>query len=315
MQQLSGATASKPAEIVLEIVRDFEAPRPLVFDMWIDDEHLKHWLPIKGARMTDLAMQIRNGGNWRAGIRAEDGTELGLSGEFREVVPHERLVMTHRWIGGPETLITIGFSDLGAGRTRMRFRQTGFDSRQLRDAHEDGWNCSFGQLDGELADSRAAAGNPLPADEQRVLKLERVFDAPRELVYRLWTEPQHAARWWGPRGSRLTLSEMDFRVGGKWRMCMTFDGGVEHWTHGEYREILPPERLVMTYVNDADGHEMLVEVDFAAEGDRTRLSLRQSVFLSLNERDGHRGGWFQTLEAFADYIEAQGRALSNAKEQ
>jgi uncharacterized protein YndB with AHSA1/START domain len=307
MHQRSEATTTEAAEIVLEIVRDFDAPPQLVFDMWIDDEHLKRWLPVKGAKVTELAMQIRKGGKWRARIRAEDAGEFGLSGEFREVAPYDRLVMTHRRNEGAETLVTIGFSEVGGRRTRMRFLEAGFDSLEMRDAHEDGWKRSFEQLEGELASSKATADLPAPAGEQRILELERVFDAPRALVYRLWTEPRHTARWWGPRGSRLTHSEMDFRVGGKWRMCMTFDGGVEHWTHGEYREIRPPERLVMTYVNDADGHEMLVEIDFAEEGERTRLKLRQSVFLSLNERDGHRGGWSQTLDAFAAYIEAQGR--------
>lgn len=95
---------------------------------------------------------------------------------------------------------------------------------------------------------------------------------------------------------------------------MTFENGIEHWTHGVYREIRPPERLVMTYVNDADGHEMLVEVDFAEAGTGTRLSLRQSVFLSRNECDGHRGGWSQTLDAFADYLESR-RHSAAAREE
>jgi uncharacterized protein YndB with AHSA1/START domain len=302
MQQLRTAADSTLSEAVLEIVRDFEAPRALVFDMWIDDEHLKRWPPIEGASVTALTMQIRNGGKWQATTRGADGSQIGLSGVFRVVAPHERLELTHQWTGGPETLVNIHFIELTPGKTRMHFRQAGFVSRLLRDAHEDGWNRSFEQLEEELAAARARPAQPASTDEQRVLELERVFEAPRELVYRLWTEPQHTARWWGPHGSRVSHSEMDFRVGGAWRLCMAFENGAEHWTHGVYREIRPRERLAMTYINDADGHEMLVEVDFLEEGTRTRLKLRQSIFLSINERDGHRGGWSQTLEAFADYL-------------
>jgi uncharacterized protein YndB with AHSA1/START domain len=210
MQQLSEARADSVAGTRLEIVRDFDAPRELVFDMWIDDEHIKRWLPIRGTTVTSLAMQIRNGGKWRATLSDDRGGEIGLSGEFREVVPHERLVLTHQWTGGPETLVSIRFTVLAGDRTRMHFRQTGFDSIQSRDAHEEGWSLSFAQLDDALHAVKSGAAQPLAGDEQRVLELERVFDAPRALVYRLWTEPQHAARWWGPRGSRWATARWIF---------------------------------------------------------------------------------------------------------
>jgi uncharacterized protein YndB with AHSA1/START domain len=137
----------------------------------------------------------------------------------------------------------------------------------------------------------------------RVLAIDRLFDAPRALVFRLWSAPEHIVRWWGPRGFHLSQCEMDFREGGAWRFCMMPESGRGHWIHGEYREIDPPRRLSFTYTNDADGHDMLVEMDFLAEGEKTRLKFRQAVFMNVRERDGHRGGWTESLEIFERYLE------------
>jgi uncharacterized protein YndB with AHSA1/START domain len=78
--------------------------------------------------------------------------------------------------------------------------------------------------------------------------------------------------------------------------------GKEHWIHGVYQEIVPPKRLVFTYINDADGHEMLVTLNFAAGDARTEMSFRQAVFLNVAERDGHNFGWSSTMELLAEYV-------------
>jgi uncharacterized protein YndB with AHSA1/START domain len=290
------------AEPVLQLERIFEAPPALVFDMWIDDEHMKRWLSLDGSIVTSIEATVRDGGAWRATIRSEDGIETGLSGVYREIRPYERLVFTHQWTGGPETLVNIRFVDLGKGRTQMLLRQTGFDTRADRDAHEAGWSESFDKFEGYVIDVKFRAGQPVPASEKRVLEIDRVFDGPRALVFKLWSAPEHIVRWWGPTGFHLTHCEMDFRVGGSFRYCMQGPGRPGHWIHGTYREIRPPERLSFVYVNDADGHEMLVTLDFLEEGEKTRLKFRQAVFLSMAECDGHRRGWSETFGIFARYV-------------
>ena len=160
----------------------------------------------------------------------------------------------------------------------------------------------------------AAAIDRKPVRDDLVLNLEHVFDAPRALVFRLWSSPEHIARWWGPRGYHLGHCEMDFRVGGSWRFCMQPEGRPGHWIHGEYREIRPPERLSFTYINDSDGHEMLVELDFLDEGQKTRLIFRQAEFLNVAERDGHRGGWSQTFGIFERFVRLyESGVLSDSK--
>lgn len=84
----------------------------------------------------------------------------------------------------------------------------------------------------------------LPTDEQ--ILIEREFDAPRELVYKAYTTPELVSRWWHANRGEVTSVEIDLRVGGKWRYVMTACGGPEVGFHGEYREIVPGERIVST---------------------------------------------------------------------
>src|SRR5690606_14461452 len=96
---------------------------------------------------------------------------------------------------------------------------------------------------------------PMQSNEARsfasdeVLELTRVFEAPRELVWRLWSDPEHIARWWGPETCWLDTVEMDFREGGKWHFWMRNGTGLDHHISGEYRAIQRPERLHFTYIN------------------------------------------------------------------
>ena len=142
--------------------------------------------------------------------------------------------------------------------------------------------------------------------EERTLVLSRVFDAPRALVFKCWTAPEHLARWWGPRGFTLISYERDVRVGGTYRFGMRSPENTEHWAHGTYREVVPPERLVMTHAwEHPDGtpkHETIMTLTFAEQGEKTKLTLKQTLFESVNARDLHRGGWSSTLDMLGEYL-------------
>jgi uncharacterized protein YndB with AHSA1/START domain len=141
------------------------------------------------------------------------------------------------------------------------------------------------------------------------LVVTRLIDAPRRLVFRAWTQPEHVARWWGPKGYVTTYCDMDIRVGGAYRFGMRSPQGTDHRKRGVYREIGEPERIVFTFAwEDADGNpgpELLTTVTFAEEAGKTRLTLRQSGFESIERRDSHLDGWTSCLERFADYMLAQ----------
>jgi uncharacterized protein YndB with AHSA1/START domain len=141
---------------------------------------------------------------------------------------------------------------------------------------------------------------------ERVLVITRVFDAPRSLVFKAWTDPEHLVHWLGPQGFTGNIVKMDVRPGGAYRFHMRGPEGADLWRQGVYRESVKPERLVFTYAwEDAEGkpgHETLVTVTFEEHEGKTKLTLRQAVFESVTARDGHQGGWSSSLDRLAKYL-------------
>ena len=112
----------------------------------------------------------------------------------------------------------------------------------------------------------------LPADDQ--ILITREFDAPRHLVWEAWTTPELVRRWWSGQRGEVTLVEIDLRVGGRWRYVMVAHGGLEVAFHGEYREIVPDERIVSTEVYEGAGGEGTLNTATFEEVDgRTALTI------------------------------------------
>jgi uncharacterized protein YndB with AHSA1/START domain len=120
--------------------------------------------------------------------------------------------------------------------------------------------------------SSGTATVTLPTDQQ--ILITREFDAPKHLVYEAWTTPELVKRWWSGQRGAMTVAEIDLRVGGMWRYVMVATGGYEVAFHGEYREIVPDERIVTTEVYEAmpEG-EALNTVTFTEVDGRTTLEL------------------------------------------
>ena len=110
----------------------------------------------------------------------------------------------------------------------------------------------------------------LPTDEQ--ILITREFDAPKHLVYRAWTEPELVERWWGGDRGEVRSVRIDLRVGGAWRCVMVTGDGYEAAFRGEYREIVPNERIISTEVYEGmPGAEAVNTVTFTEKGGRTTL--------------------------------------------
>ena len=154
--------------------------------------------------------------------------------------------------------------------------------------------------------ARSSAATAAAPTTDRELWLERVFEAPRALVFQAWTDPTRATHWWGPQGYTTLLCEVDARVGGAFRVRLRSPKGSVHTKRGVYREVLAPERLVFTYAwDDAEGRpgpQTIVTVRFAAEGARTRLTLHQALFETVTSCDQHRGGWTSCLDRFEGWL-------------
>lgn len=138
------------------------------------------------------------------------------------------------------------------------------------------------------------------------LVITRTFDAPRELVFKVWTDPRHVINWWGPRDYPATHMEMDVRPGGAWRGCLVSnETGEELWQRGVFREVEEPERIVFTFAWDAEGErglETLVTVTFVEQDGKTKMTFHHSPFQSVKERDGHQGGWTSTFDRLEEFL-------------
>jgi uncharacterized protein YndB with AHSA1/START domain len=136
--------------------------------------------------------------------------------------------------------------------------------------------------------------------DYRELAFTRLFDAPREMVFKAWTDPEQLARWWGPKDCTAPSVTLDARPGGAWRIGMRSADGSDHCTGGVFREVVEPERLVFTFIWDGQHgeptNEMLVTVIFAEERGKTRLTFRQAPFLKHDDRLSHRGGWEESFD-------------------
>jgi uncharacterized protein YndB with AHSA1/START domain len=150
--------------------------------------------------------------------------------------------------------------------------------------------------------SSSSAADAAPPE----LTVSRLIDAPPALVFKAWTQQEHAARWWGPQGFTAVSCRLDASLGGTFRIAMRAPDGTVYTKRGVYREITEPERLVFTYAwEDANGdlgHEMRVTVTFEAQGQQTLLTLHQTGFEDVPERDSHQSGWISCLERFAEYM-------------
>jgi uncharacterized protein YndB with AHSA1/START domain len=120
---------------------------------------------------------------------------------------------------------------------------------------------------------------------EREIVIERTVNAPRELVWRAWTEADQIAAWWGPNGFTTTIHEMDVAVGGVWRFMMHGPDGTDYPNKVVYREIVKPERLVYDHTDDRDppSQQFQTTVTFAAHGRKTKVTLR-ALFASAEAR-------------------------------
>jgi uncharacterized protein YndB with AHSA1/START domain len=139
-------------------------------------------------------------------------------------------------------------------------------------------------------------------DRERELVIRRTFNAPRALVWKAWTDPEHAKAW-GPKGFTTPVREMEFKPGGAWRAVMISPDGKEFRQHGVVREVVPEQRLSFTFMWDENPAEQtVVTVTFADKGDKTEMVFRQTGFASDGSRDGHRGGWNEAFDRLREVV-------------
>jgi uncharacterized protein YndB with AHSA1/START domain len=146
--------------------------------------------------------------------------------------------------------------------------------------------------------------------KESVVRMTRVFEAPREAVFAAWTHAKHLVHWFGPKGFTIHSCEADPRPGGTFRLCLRSPRGQDYWVRGVYREVLAPERVVIACkAEDEHGIERLeeiIDVTLVEQGGRTELRLHATARGATPEAvpmlDGMQKGWAQTVSRLDSHL-------------
>jgi len=300
-------------EIVL--TRILDAPREQVWQAITNPKHVANWWGPQGFSTTIEEMDVRPGGVWKQIMHGPDGADYPGKSIFTEVVKPERLSFTHaggkKGEPGAHFESTWTFEPQGE-KTKLTLRMV-FDSAAARDLNVktyksiEGGNQTLDRLTNYLPKiSPSATASP----ERYELNLTRVLNAPRELVFKAWTDSKHVAQWWGPGGFTNPVCEVDARPGGQMRIHMRAPDGTIYPMTAVFKEVIAPERIVFqTAALDANGKpmfEVLTTVTLAEQAGKTKLTLNAKVLtmtaVAPQYLAGMEMGWKQSLERLAEHV-------------
>jgi len=217
-----------------------------VFQVWTDPEHVGSWWGPQGFTTTIHEMDVRQGGVWRFTMHGPDGVNYPNKIVYLEIKKPQRLVYDHGDDGQRGYFrVTVTFDEEG-NQTRLTMRSL-FATAAERDEVVtryraiEGGNQTLDRFAEQLAKT------------PREFSISRVFDAPRDLVWKAVTEADRLMHWWGPKGFAMLVCKVDLRPGGVFQYAMRSSGGHAMWGQWLYREITPPDRLVAV-VSFTDEH-------------------------------------------------------------
>jgi uncharacterized protein YndB with AHSA1/START domain len=295
-------TIEAPRELV--VTRRFAAPPEQVFDAWFDAKAVGTWLfATAGGFSHHVRIDARVGGRFE--IFELRGDELARHyGTYLEIERPRRLAFTlSRNRGDEGSRIVVEIAPDGAGGSVLTLTHA-LDPQwtPLGDAVRSGW---AGILDG-------LARQTSEADAGHSIILFRTFSAPRALVWKAWTAPEHLMRWLCPAEFTTLFAENDLRLGGAWRAGMRSPDG-ENFIHcGEYVEIDPPRRLVFSHRWEQNSREpqanTLIAVTLNDVDGKTQMIFAQSGLATLPSALSHKAGWTGAFEFLAEFLRGDAQA-------
>ena len=314
------AESASDREIVMS--RVITAPRELVWQAWTEPQHVSKWWGPRGFSTTIKKMDFRVGGTWEHTMHGPDGTNYPNKSTFKEIVPLERITFLHG--GGREEgpgasfTATWTFETVEGNKTKLTGRLV-FPTAEARDFVVK----EFGAIEGGKQ-TLERASEYVASMQSKPFIISREFDAPRDLVWQVWTEREHFARWFGPKGINVTFAKFDLRPGGMNHYSMLTPDGKEMWGKAVYREIVPPSKLVwINSFSDKDAGitrhpmttdpwplQLLTVVTFAENAGKTTVTVNWLPYESdADERrvfdtnlDKMKMGWGGTFEQLAAYL-------------
>ncbi|MDB6113273.1 MAG: hypothetical protein JWQ62_218 [Lacunisphaera sp.] len=307
-------------EIVIS--RVLTAPRELVWQAWTDPKHVTNWWGPRGFTTSIKKMDFRVGGTWEHVMHGPDGANYPNKSTFKEIVPLERITFLHgggREEGPGATFVaTWTFETVEGNKTRLTGRLV-FPSPEARDFVVK----EFGAVEGGRQ-TLERASEYVASMQSKPFIISREFDAPRALMWKVWTEREHFTNWFGPKGVTVSVAKFDLRPGGMIHYSMTSPDGKEMWGKAVYREILPPEKLVwINSFSDQDAGvtrhplttdrwplQLLTVITFAEKAGKTTVTVNWLPYESDADeravfdrnRDSMTKGWGGTLEQLAAFL-------------
>jgi uncharacterized protein YndB with AHSA1/START domain len=310
---------STDASREIVITRVIDAPRERVWAAWADPKQVVKWWGPRGFSTTSDQREFKAGGFWRHTMIGPDGSKFPNLARFEEIVEPERIVYSNggNKEGSPGTgtshRTTVTFKDLGGKKTELTLRMV-FPTAAEREMVVK----TFGAIEGGKQ-TLARLSEHLDGE----FVLSRLLDAPRERVFRAWTEPERMAKWFSPKGVSGAVGKMDLRSGGVYHYGMSLPDGKKMWGKWIFREVAAPQRLVFvqSFSDENQGvtrHPMsanwpletLSTILFDDMGGKTLLTIKWAALNPTEiERktfaDGQAGmnqGWGGTMEQLVAYL-------------
>lgn len=258
------------APIVIE--RIYNAPLERVWQALTDKAEMKKWYfdvpDFKPEPGTNFSFIGKN----------KEGQDILHLSTVREVIPNRKLSYTWRYDGYlGESLLTFELFE-EAGKTRLKLTHEGLHTFPPIDMFDkknfiEGWTYILGtslKNFTEVFADQQSGSTALPEVGDKTMRISRLLNAPRELVYKVWTDPEHIKHWWGPQGFTNTIDEMDVREGGMWQLIMHGPDGADYRNVSQFKEVIPMEKLVYEHQT---GPFFLATVTFEAQGDKTLFTM------------------------------------------
>ncbi len=297
----------------LVVFHVFPFPAEKVFDAWLDPISAGRWLfATATGKMTKVEIDPRVGGTFTV-IEQRGQESAEHHGTYLEIDRPRRLVFSfHTSHSADPTRVTVEIAPTPGGCKLTLTHELDPTWASFADLARKGWTGILDNLDSTLS-----------PDAEFVIT--RVFDAPRELVFRMWTDPKHLANWWGPRIMKTPVCELDVRPGGKHRIVMRAPDNVDYPITGVFQEVTPPQRLVLTMdpsEHPAAWHDLvkpdrkksetnpagviLTTVTFEESDGKTTMTVRQKLqspsIAQAMKKMGMREGWSESLDRLAEQL-------------
>jgi uncharacterized protein YndB with AHSA1/START domain len=312
-------------EIIVNSI--YNAPREIVFKTITDPLLVPKWWGPRSVTTSVIKMSVMPGGIWRYLQRDHEGKEFGFHGVYHDVVIPERLVYTTEYEGMPgHVALHIDKYTERDGITICN-ALTVFQSLEDRDQMLQ-WNMEEGTIETVTRLNELLANQKTQPRKDEIMThhegngssliITRVFNAPPERVWQRWTDPDEYMCWWGPKDFTSPYAKLDLRVGGKYLSCMRGPDGKEYWGTGIYKEIIEPNRIVMTD-SFADEHGNVVPASYYGMGNdfpseleveltledldgKTRMTLEHCGFPEGEMLEQAKQGWNESFDKLADCL-------------